>query len=52
MATVRTASITPWTRSRALGKASLINPSLVLLWKCDRELALYLNNVADAGFKL
>ena len=34
------------------GQASLINPSLMLLWKCDRELALYLNNVADVGFKL
>ena len=43
MATVRTASISPWT-SRALGKASLVNPSLMLLWDCDHELALYLNN--------
>ena len=34
------------------GQASLINPSLMLLWKCDRELALYLNNVEDVGFKL
>ena len=33
-------------------QASLINPSLMLLWKCNRELALYLNNVADVGFKL
>ena len=32
--------------------ASLINPSSMLLWKCDHELALYLNNVADVGFKL
>ena len=32
--------------------ASLINPSLMLLWKCDHELALYLNNVADVGLKL
>ena len=24
----------------------------MLLWKCDCELALYLNNVADVGFKL
>ena len=33
-------------------QASLINPSPMLLWKCDRELTLYLNNVADVGFKL
>ena len=28
-----------------------MNPSLMLLWKCDHELALYLNNVADVGFQ-
>ena len=33
-------------------QTSLIIPSLMLLWKCDRELALCLNNVADVGFKL
>ena len=44
MATVRTASILPWMRSRALGKASLVNPSLMLLWNCDHELAPYLNS--------
>ena len=52
MATVRTASVLPWTRSRALGKASLVNPSLMLLWDCDHELAQYLNNDGDVGFKL
>jgi len=52
MATVRTASIPPWTRSRALGKAFLVNPSLMLLWDCDHELAHYLNNDGDVGFKL
>ena len=44
MATVRIASVLPWTRSRALGKASLVNSSLMLLWKCDHELAPYLNS--------
>ena len=44
MATVRTASVPPWTRSRALGKASLVNLSLMILWDCDHELAPYLNN--------
>ena len=44
MATVRTASVLQWTRSRALGKASHDNASLMLLWNCDRELAPYLNN--------
>ena len=44
MATLRTASVPPWMRSRALGKASLVNPSLMLLWDCDHELASYLNN--------
>ena len=29
-----------------------MNPSLRLLWEGDHELALYLNNVADVGFKL
>ena len=52
MATVRTASIPPWTRSRALGKASLVNPSLMLLWDCDHELAQFLNNDGDVGLKL
>ena len=33
-------------------QVSLINPSLMLLWKCDHELALYLNNIVDVGFKL
>ena len=33
-------------------QASLVNPSLMLLWKTDCELALYLNKVADVGFKL
>ena len=44
MATVRTASVPPWTRSRALGKASLVNTSLMFLSGCDHELAPYLNN--------
>ena len=44
MANVRTAFVPPWTRSRALDKVSLINPSLMLLWDCDHELAPYLNN--------
>ena len=44
MATVRTASVPPWMRSRALGKASLVNPSLMLLWDCDNEMAPYLNS--------
>ena len=44
MATIRTASVLPWTRSRALGKASLVNPSLMLLWDCDHKLASYLNS--------
>ena len=44
MATIRTASVPLWTRSRALGKASHDNPSLMLLWKCDRELVPYLNS--------
>ena len=35
----------------SLGQASLINPSYMLLWKCDRGLALCLNNVADVGFQ-
>ena len=52
MATVRTAFVSPWMRSRALGKASLVNPSLMLLWDCDHELAQYLNNDVDVGFKL
>ena len=52
MATVRTASVLSWMRSRALGKASLVNPSLMILWKCDHELAPYLNNDGDVGFKL
>ena len=52
MATVRTASVLAWMRSRALGKASLVNPSLMLLWDCDHELAQYLNNDGDVGFKL
>ena len=34
------------------GQASLVNPFHMLLWKCDRGLALYLNNVANVGFKL
>ena len=44
MATVRTASILSWMRSRALGMASLVNPSLMLLWDCDNEMAPYLNS--------
>ena len=52
MATVRTASVPLWMRSRALGKASLVNTSLMLLWNCDHELAPYLNNDGDVGFKL
>ena len=52
MASIRTASVLLWTRSKALGKASLINPSLMLLWDCDHELAQYLNNDGDVGFKL
>ena len=52
MATVRTASIPPWTRSRALDKASLVNPTLMLLWDYNHELAQYLNNDGDVGFKL
>ena len=52
MVTVRTASVLPWMRSRALGKASLVNLSLMLLWDCDHELAQYLNNDGDVGFKL
>ena len=43
-ATVRTASVPLWTRSRALGKASHDNPSLMLLCNCDHVLAPYLNN--------
>ena len=50
MATIRTPSILPWTRSRAQGKASLVNTSLMLLWDCDHELAQYLYNDGDAGF--
>ena len=52
MAIVRTASVPSWTKSRALGKASLVNPSLMLLWDCDHEPAQYLNNDGDVGFKL
>ena len=52
MATIRTASVLPWTRSTALGKASHDNPSLMLLWNCDHELAPYLNNDGNVGFKL
>ena len=52
MATVRTTSVPLWTRSMALGKASLVNPSLMLLSDCDHELAQYLNNDGDVGFKL
>ena len=52
MATIRTTSVLPWTSNRALGKASLVNSSLMLLWKCDHELAPYLNNDGDVGFKL
>ena len=52
MATVRIVSVVPWMRSRALGNASLVNPSLMLLWDCDHELAQYLNNDGDVGFKL
>ena len=52
MATVRTASALSWMRSRALGKAFLVNPSLMLLWDCDHELPQYLNNDGDVGFKL
>ena len=44
MATIRTASVLPWIRSRALGKASIVNPSIMLLWDYDHELAPYLNN--------
>ena len=52
MATIRTSSVSLWTRGRALGKASLVNLSLMLLWDCDHELAQYLNNDGDVGFKL
>ena len=52
MATIRTAFVPPQTRSRALGKAFLINPSLMLLWNCDHKLAQYFNNDGDVGFKL
>ena len=62
MVTVKTASILPWMSSRALGKVFLVNPSLMLLWNCDHELAPYLNNDhelapylnndGDVGFKL
>ena len=52
MATVRTTSVSSWMSSRALGKVFLINPSLMLLWNCDHELAPYLNNDGDIGFKL
>ena len=52
MATIRTSSVSLWTRGRALGKASLVNLSLMLLWDCDHELAPYLNNDGDVGFKL
>ena len=51
MATIRTASVLPWMRSRALGNAFLVNPSLMLLWDCDHELAQYLNNNGDVGLK-
>ena len=51
MATVRTASVPPWTWSRALGTASLVNPSLMLLWNCDHELAPYLNNDDGCWFQ-
>jgi len=40
MATVRTASISPWMRSRALGKASLVNSLyhafvvVIMDWHC------------------
>ena len=51
MATVRTVSVPPWTRSRALGKASLVNPSLMLLWDYDPELAQYLNNDVRCWFQ-
>ena len=51
MAIARTASAH---RGRGVSprQASLINPSHMLLWKCDRGPTLYLNNVADVGFKL
>ena len=52
MVTVRTDFVLPWARSRALGKVFLVNPSLMLLWNCDHELAPYLNNDGDVGFKL
>ena len=52
MAIARTAFVPPWTRSRALGKASLVSPSLMFLWDCDHELAHYFNNDGDVGFKL
>ena len=52
MATIRTAFVLPWTKSRALGKVFLVNPSLMLLWNGDHELAQYLNNNGDVGFKL
>ena len=52
MATVRTAYVPPWMRSRVLGKVSLINPSLMLLWDCDHELVPHLNGDGDVGFKL
>ena len=50
MATVRTAFVPPWTRTRALGKASPVNPSLMLLY-CDPELAQYLNNDVRCWFQ-
>ena len=44
MVTIRTIFVLPSTRSRALGKAFLVNPSLMLLWNYDYKLAPYLNN--------
>ena len=51
MAIARTAYVPLWTRSKPR-QASLINPDLMLLWDCDHELAQYLNNDEDVGFKL
>ena len=34
-----------------MGKASLVNSSLMLLWDCDPELAQYLNNDVRCWFQ-
>ena len=52
MATIRTTSVPPWTRSRALGKASLVNSSLILLWKLNMSWHRIWIVMIDVGFKL